>query len=126
MKKRNILAALVVAAALAMFAGPARAQSEVALAPIITRTIHALLPKPVPGGEWLKAEVVHFDQRSIIVREQSNERMILTFTYAPALKPHMQQLADKGGYQYGDKIKILFQKGKKVALKIRGKPSKPL
>jgi hypothetical protein len=37
----------------------------------------------------------------------------------------MQALLDKGGYEYGDQVKILIQPGQTVALEIHGKPSKP-
>jgi hypothetical protein len=36
----------------------------------------------------------------------------------------MQKIADRGGYQYGDKVSILHDPGKTVALKVHGKPSK--
>jgi len=52
--------------------------------------------------------------------------MIHTFTFSPDLKDKMQAIVDKGGYQYGDRVKILHQAGQSVALKISGKPSKPL
>ena len=38
----------------------------------------------------------------------------------------MQKLMDQGGYQYGDKVRILYQQGQTVALRVRGKPSKAL
>ena len=78
------------------------------------------------GGEWLKAEVIHADAQAIIVREEANGMMIHTFTFSPDLKDKMQAIVDKGGYQYGDRVKILHQAGQSVALKISGKPSKPL
>lgn len=77
-------------------------------------------------GNWLKAEVIHADSNSIIVREQDNGMMIHTFTYTPDLQPQMQKLMDQGGYQYGDKVRILYQHGQTVALKVRGKPSRPI
>jgi hypothetical protein len=129
---RLFAAAIALAAALAIPAGAARAQAEAAAAaaaaavasPII-HTIHAILPKPTPAGDaWLKADVIHFDANSIIVREADNERMIHTFTYTSTLQPKMQTLLDKGGYQYGDQVKILYQPGQTVALEVHGKPSK--
>lgn len=75
---------------------------------------------------WLKGEVIHADANSIIVREQGNGMMIHTFTYTPDLQPRMQQILDQGGYQYGDKVQILYQSGQTVALRVRGKPSKAL
>lgn len=136
MKKASIFAVALVAlgATLAITAPGAQAQEAAAAAaaasvvakPII-RAIHAIGPKPAPAGDsWLKAEVIHFDSHSIIVREAVNERMIHTFTYTSALQPKMQTLMDKGGYQFGDAVKILYQPGQTVALEIHGKPSKPL
>lgn len=127
---RLFAVALALAAALAIPAGVARAQAaaaaaaSVAAAPII-RVVRAVAPKPKPDGDWLKADVIHFDSHAIIVREAANERMIHTFSYASALQPKMQALEDKGGYQYGDRVKILYHPGATVALAIHGKPSKP-
>jgi hypothetical protein len=38
----------------------------------------------------------------------------------------MQRIVDQGGYQYGDRIKILYLQGQTVAIRVRGKPSKAL
>ncbi|MDE3171258.1 MAG: hypothetical protein KGL75_14040 [Acidobacteriota bacterium] len=123
--------AVALAAGLAIPSGAARAQAvaaaeaaSVAAAPIV-RAVHAVARKPRQGGDWLKADVIHFDSHSIIVREAANERMIHTFSYASVLQPKMQALEDKGGYRYGDQVKILYQPGQTVALAIHGKPSKP-
>lgn len=132
MKTFNTFAAgFVLLAALAIPAGAAHAQAAAAAAAAsaveapIARAVHAVLPKSTPAGDyWLKATVVHFDSRQIIVREVNNERMIHTFTYTSALQPKMETLQGKGGYQYGDPVKILYQGGQKVALEIHGKPSK--
>jgi hypothetical protein len=121
MKRYRILAVwFALAFALAIPGGLARAQ----VGPVVANAGSTASPKA--KGNWLKAEVIHFDSNSIIVRDEANARVIHTFTYAPRLKDKMQQLSDRGGYQYGDKVKILFQPGQTVALKIVGKPSKPL
>jgi hypothetical protein len=126
-----LVAGSVLAAALAVPAGAAHAQAAAAAAAAsvveapIARVVRAVLPKGTPAGDsWLKASVIHFDSRQIIVSEVGNERMIHTFTYATALQPKMETLENKGGYQYGDQVKILYQPGQKVALEIHGKPSK--
>jgi len=130
MMKYRIFAILIApAAALAISASPARAQAPVAVAaaaPIISEIISSISAKPKPQGNWLKAEVIHADSNTIIVREQANGMMIHTFNFAPELKDKMQAILDHGGFQYGDKVSILFQPGQTVALKINGKPSKPL
>jgi len=133
MKTSRILTfLLVLAAGLAIPAGAARAQGQAAaaaaasvIAKPVVHVIHAIKPKSKTSGDWLKADVIHFNSNSIMVSEVGNERMIHTFTYASALQPKMQTLLDKGGYQYGDQVKILFEPGQTVALQIHGKPSKP-
>ena len=77
------------------------------------------------SNTWMKAEVLHSDGNSMVVAEQGNERVIHTFTYADKVRPQMRKITDAGGYQYGDRIKILYVPGSTVALKIHGKPSKP-
>jgi len=101
-----------------MAAAPARAQVDTAS----TVTVKQKPPKAV----WMKAEVVHADARTIIVRERASTITIHTFTYAPRIQDRMQSLEDSGGYQSGDKVNILYMPGQTVALKIHGKPSKPL
>lgn len=134
-KYRVIAAIAAITATLAISASPARAQDPVATAvatsviePIVEKVINTVVApaKPKPQGDWLKAEVIHADANSILVREQDNGMMIHTFTYAPPLKDKMSAMADKGGYQYGDKVKIRVKPGETQALEIKGKPSKPL
>ena len=131
MKSSRIFAAsIALAATLAISAETVRAQdpatTTIIAAPIISKTISAVAAKKNPKGIWLKAEVIHFDSNSMIVREDANDRAIHTFTYAPELKDRMQQIVDRGGYQYGDKVRILYQQDPMVAVKVHGKPSKPL
>jgi len=118
---------LAVAVALCSPAARAQAPGPVIAAPIIVKTLDAITSKPNGNGkgQWLKGEVIHADAQSIIVSEQGNERMIHTFTVSPTLKDHMQAIVDRGGYQFGDKVKVLHQPGQTVALKVSGKPSKP-
>ena len=129
MRYRIFAAVIAPAAALAISASPARAQAPIAVAaaaPIVSDVISSVSAKPKPQGEWLKAEVIHADSNSILVREQDNGMMIHTFTFAPPLKDKMTTIGNKGGYQYGDKVKIRFKPGETQALEIKGKPSKPL
>lgn len=127
-KLKIFAAAIALSAALGISAGSARAQAAAAAAaaaPIVVHTIRSIVPKSKTSGDWMKAEVIHFDASRIIVSEDDNPRMIHTFTFATTLQPKMQTLMDKGGYQYGDRVKILYQPGQTVAVKIHGKPSKP-
>jgi hypothetical protein len=123
MKNYKIAIAVTVLAAVGISGSPARAQQV--SAPIIVRSVDPAAPNAKIKGEWLKGEVIHADATSIVVHEPGNERMIHTFTVSPDLKDKMQAIVDRGGYQYGDKVKILHQHGQTVALKIHGKPSNP-
>jgi len=91
-------------------------------APIVVRQSPAKPTKSV----WLKAEVIHADRNSIIVRERGDLVAIHTFTYSTQLKTKMETFADQGGFHVGDKVEILYQPGQSVALKLHGKPSKSL
>jgi len=71
-------------------------------------------------------EVLHMMSTSIQVRSLVNGLEIHTFIYSDQIRDSMQKLLDQGGYQYGDKVEIQYQPGSDVALKIKGKPSKPL
>jgi len=84
----------------------------------------AVVQQKPAKAEWMKCEVVHADRHSIVVREEDNNLAIHTFTYGPAIQSHMESVADQGGFQSGDKVKILYKAGDTIALKIHGKPSK--
>ncbi len=62
---------------------------------------------------------------SIQVRKIDNMREIHTFVYSDRIRGDMQVLFNNGGYQYGDKVKIVYQPGAEVALRIHGHHSKP-
>ena len=110
--------AVVLGAALALAAAPVCAQVETGK-PI-------KLKAPKKKIEKFKAEVLSMTNVQIIVRSTENERVIRTFTYTPEVRDKMQQIIDKGGYQHGDKVEIHHEAGTDVALKIKGKPSKPI
>ncbi|MFZ0036345.1 MAG: hypothetical protein WAK91_02915 [Candidatus Acidiferrales bacterium] len=75
---------------------------------------------------WLKAEVIHADRNTLVVREAGNEMAVHTFTYGPKAAGQMHKVLDAGGYQRGDAIKVRFLPGQTVALAIKGKPSRPI
>jgi hypothetical protein len=126
MKRYSAFAVPVIFAALAITAAPAHAQVPEAAAIAAPIVVHTLTPKKKanPSSSWMKAEVLHADANSMVVSEQGNERTMHTFTYSDKVKTKMQKVVSSGGYQYGDKIKILYAPGQTVALKIHGKPSK--
>jgi hypothetical protein len=71
-------------------------------------------------------QVLHMMNTGIQVQSLVNEREIHTFTYSDQIRDQMQKLLDQGGYQFGDKVVIQYQPGTEVALKIKGKRSKPI
>ncbi|MGH9747423.1 MAG: hypothetical protein ACRD59_15105 [Candidatus Acidiferrales bacterium] len=122
MKTLRFFSALaVLAAGIVMVAAPAFAQGTTVdtSAPIVVKQKAV---KPV----WLKAEVLHADQLSMMVREEANGMNIHTFTYSDKAREKMHAVLEAGGYQYGDKIKIRYMPGKTEAIDIRGVPSKPI
>ncbi|MGH9685069.1 MAG: hypothetical protein ACRD4S_15830 [Candidatus Acidiferrales bacterium] len=118
MKSYGILTAVWLAAAAIVIAAPIASAQVDTNAPIAVKTTKA---RPV----WLKAEVIHADVNEIVVREQDNPLAVHSFNYSARARNKINKILDKGGYQSGDKVKILFQPGDTVALDIRGKPSKP-
>ncbi len=124
------LAALVLAAGLS---SPTRAQGPVpVVVPIVVDTavpiiISAIKPTPKPSGlTKFDGFVMHANIAQITVRSKGNDLAIRTFPLSPAAAAKMQQIVDKGGYQYGDKVTVLYDSSSQTAIKIKGKPSKAL
>jgi hypothetical protein len=125
-----IVSALFCAAAvLAVGAPSARAQvvTEPARTPISTDSGTPVVVKQKPArAVWLRAEVIHADRNSLIVREEGNGMAIHTFTFSERAKDKIEQVQDEGGYQNGDHVKVLWIPGSSEALNIKGRPSKPI
>ena len=119
MKSSEILAAaFAIAAGMALAAAPVRAQLS-DTPPIVVKQ------KPVKQI-WLNAVVIHADNNSIMVHDAKNSLILYTFTYASSLRDKMQKILDTGGYQSGDKVRILYEQGTTQAIDVRGRPSKPI
>jgi hypothetical protein len=121
---RNFTALATLAAGIAFTSAPAKAQSDQATP--LTTTSPIVVKQKTAKPVWLKAEVIHADQLSLLVREEDNGLNIHTFTYSDKAREKMQAVLEAGGYQYGDKIQVRHMPGKTEALDIRGGPSKPL
>jgi len=124
------LVALVLVAGLS---SPARAQGPVpVVVPIIVDTavpiiVSAVKPTPKPSGlDKFEGFVMHANIAQITVRAKGNDLAIRTFPLSQAAAAKMQQIVDKGGYQYGDKVTVLYDPASQRAIKIKGKPSKAL
>lgn len=122
-----LLRAVLAAAFISLGAAAANAQVPApvveAAVPIIVETI-----KPHKGPQPPKFEgtVINATVAQITVRAKGNDMAIQTFPLAPEASAKMLQIIDKGGYQYGDKVTILYEPATLRAMKIKGKPSKPL
>jgi hypothetical protein len=112
-----------------LLSSPTRAQVPV-IAPIVADTavpiiINAVKPKPT-GFVKFEGTVMHANVAQITVRAKGNDLAIRTFALSETATTKMQQIVDKGGYQYGDKVTVLYDLTSLKAMKIKGKPSRPL
>jgi len=120
---RNKNHALLLGAALALcgallagFAPSARAQ-----------TAPAATPPPPASHKVIKMHFIveHMLYQSLQVHSVNDFRDLRTFSYSPKIRDRMQQILNAGGYQHGDRVTIWYGSDTTLALKIRGKPSKP-
>ncbi len=116
--------------AAAFFCPTAAAQAPVV--PIVVDTavpilVNAIKPKPKANG-LVKFEgfVMNANIAQITARAKNGELTIQTFALSQEASTKMQQIVDKGGYQYGDKVTIYYNPTTMQAMKFKGKPSKPI
>jgi hypothetical protein len=120
---RNRKFAIVLALGAVIATAVIAARAQMSPAPMVrAKPLHTSQPKPAKG----RFEVLHMFPTAIQVRSLTNQREIHTFTYSDQIRDKMQKLLDKGGYQYGDIVEIEYRPGTDIAVKIKGKPSKPL
>ncbi|MBZ5528012.1 MAG: hypothetical protein LAN71_08945 [Acidobacteriia bacterium] len=91
--------------------------------PIVIKQKHVRVKQEV--GRF-KGTVMNANIAQITVRGIENELAIRTFPLSRPVSEKMQQIIDRGGYQYGDKVTIVYDPATQRALKIKGKPSKAL
>jgi len=102
------------------------------LAPIIVDTaapivVNAIKPKPKATGlVKFQGFVMHANIVQVTVRSKVNEQAIQSFPLGEKASAKMQQIVDKGGYQYGDKITVYYDPQSLKAIRFKGKPSPPL
>jgi hypothetical protein len=124
------VAALVAPIALAGMCPGAQAQTPATVAPIIIDTavpivVNAVKPKPTGLGKF-QGFVMHANTAQITLRAKGNDMAIKTFALSPQAATKMQEIVAKGGYQYGDKVTVLYDPVSQQAVKLKGKPSKTL
>ena len=121
MKNAKIFAAVILVAIAGFSLANARAaRAQMSSSPPIV--VKQKARRPV----WLRAEVIHADSHTLMVREEANSLNVHTFTYADKAQKKMGKVLDAGGYQSGDRIKVLWMAGGSEALDIKGKPSKAI
>jgi hypothetical protein len=108
---------------------PARAQDPVSspvvasvAAPIV---ISAVKPKP-SGLAKFEGFVMNANTTQITVRAKGNDMAVQTFTLSQQASTKMQQTIDKGGYQWGDKVTVMYDPNSLKAVKVKGKASRSL
>jgi hypothetical protein len=117
-------------AAAGVFSSPTLAQGPVS--PIIVDTavpiiINAIKPKPnATGLARFDGYVQNANIAQITLRARGNDMALQTFPLSEAASLKMQQIIDRGGYQYGDKVTIFYDPATLKAMQIKGKPSKPI
>ena len=114
----------------ALSCSTALAQDPGIVAPIIVDTavpiiVNAVKPKP-SGLAKFDGFVMNANTAQITVRAKGNDLTIQTFTLSQQAATKMQQTIDKGGFQYGDKVSVLYDPGSLQAVKVKGRPSKSL
>jgi hypothetical protein len=92
--------------------------------PIVVNTIK---PKPLPAGiAKFDGTVMNATSVQITVKAKGDDMSVRTFALAPAASTKMQETIAKGGYQYGDKVTVIYNQSSLLAVKVKGKASKSL
>jgi hypothetical protein len=117
MTHRGVWAFLFLAVAL-VAAAPASAQIQ---------SVDTSQPIPIKAAKPLKpikfaGAVVSSNAKSITVRSSDNPRVVRTFTFGPKIQAKMLQIAQQGGYRFGDQVQIMSAPGSDVAQRVKGKP----
>ena len=118
--------------ALGTMAAPRAQAQDPILTPIIVGeaesiVVSAVKPKPKPTGTVkFEGYVMHANLAQVTVRAKGNDMTVQTFALSQPVATKMQQIIDKGGYQYGDKVTVYYDAQTREAVKIKGKPSRPL
>lgn len=115
------LPALVAGGALLLSAPGIAQQTADTTKPIVVKQ-----KRPKTNLAKFEGTVMHANIAQITVRGKANELAVRTFPLSTELGGEMQKIIDRGGYQYGDRVTVLYDPVSGVAQKIKGKPSKPV
>jgi hypothetical protein len=117
---------------LGAFGGTRAAAQVPVMVPIIVDTaapivVNAVKPKPkVTGLVRYEGYVMNANRGQVTVKAKGNDMAIQTFPLSDVAAEKMQQVIDKGGYQYGDKITLEYDPQTLKVVSFKGKPSKAL
>jgi hypothetical protein len=93
-------------------------------APIVVK---AITPKPKPAGVVkFQGYIVNANTAQITARAKGNDLSLQTFSLNSEVATKMQKIVNDGGYQYGDKVTIYYDAATRTAVRIKGRPSRPL
>jgi hypothetical protein len=128
--RRVAVWSLLAVALAALWCSPAAAQDPGIVTPIIVDTavpivVNAVKPKPT-GLAKFDGFVMNANTAQITVRAKGNDMAIQTFTLSQQASTKMQQAIDKGGFQYGDKVTVMYNPSSRQAIRVKGKPSRSL
>jgi hypothetical protein len=90
-------------------------------APIVVGAATALKPKS--NIAKYEGYVMNSNGAQVTVRAKDNDMAVQTFVLTGDAATKMQQYIEKGGFQYGDKITVYYNKQSWQAVKFKGKPS---
>ncbi len=127
-----ITAAFALPTMLGAIAAPRAAAQDPILTPIIVSEVapivtKVLTPKPKNVGLGkFEGTIMHANVAQVTVKAKGDDMGIQTFPLSQAQAAKMQKIVDQGGYQYGDKVTVYYDPTSRVAVKIKGKPSRPL
>jgi hypothetical protein len=107
------------------------AQDPAAVIPVVDTAVpivvNTIKPKPLPNGiARFEGTVMNATSVQITVKAKGNDMSIRTFALSPEASAKMQETIAKGGYQYGDKVSVIYNQSSLQAVKVKGKASKSL
>jgi hypothetical protein len=113
---------------------PRAAAQDPILTPVVTSEVGSVVvktitaaKKPKPAGtQKFDGYFMNGNIAQVTLRAKGNDMAIQTFPLSQDVAAKMQKILDKGGYQYGDKVTVFYDTQTRQALKIKGKPSRPL
>ena len=115
-----------------VFSVPVRAQLPEVIKPVVIDTavpiiVNTIKPQSKTAGLGkFEGYVMHANTVQITVRARGNDMSMQSFALSERASAEMQTIVDKGGYQYGDKVTVYYDQTSLKALKVKGKPSRPL